>query len=58
MERYMVDREEPPIKRTSTEARGAVVGHNVRFVLLWSTLAAAAAMAFLYFLLLHVRAPA
>jgi hypothetical protein len=53
----MVDREETPIKRTSTEARGAVVGHNVRYVLLWSTLAAAAAMAFLYFLLLHVRAP-
>jgi len=54
---YMADREESPIKRTDVEARGAVVGHNVRYVLLWGTLAAAAMMIFLYFMLLHSRAP-
>lgn len=56
-EMYMADREESPIKRTDVEARGAVVGHNVRYVLLWGTLSAAAMMIFLYFMLLHSRAP-
>jgi hypothetical protein len=54
---HMADRNETPIKRTNVEARGAVVGHKVRYVLLWSTLAAAVAMSFLYFLMLHSHAP-
>jgi hypothetical protein len=53
----MADRSETPIKRTGVEARGAVVGHKVRYVLLWSTLAAAGMMCLLYFLMLHSHAP-
>ena len=54
----MADPDKPSITRTSVEARGAVVGHNVRWVLLWGTLAAAAMMAILYFMLLHSHTPA
>ncbi len=53
----MADREETPIVRTSVEARGAVVGYKVIYVLLWGTLGAATMMVILYFLMLHVRAP-
>jgi hypothetical protein len=57
-ENKMLDPDKPKITRTSVEARGAVVGHNVRWVLLWGTLAAAAMMAVLYFMLLHSHPPA
>jgi hypothetical protein len=53
----MADRDETPVVRTSVEARGAVVGHKVIYVLLWGTLGAVAMMIVLYFLMLHVRAP-
>jgi hypothetical protein len=41
--------------RSETEARSGVTGHNVRYVLFWSTLAAAVAMAALYFVFVHGR---
>ncbi|MCX7320690.1 MAG: hypothetical protein NT113_14780 [Hyphomicrobiales bacterium] len=48
---------ETPIVKNEVEARGAVVGHNVRYVLLWGTLAAVAMMVILYFALQHSRPP-
>ena len=47
---------ENPILRTETEARSGVTGQNVRYVLLWSTLATVAAMAapYLVFIRDHV----
>ena len=43
---------EPTIKST-TDARQGVTGHNVRYVLVWSTLAAVVIMAVIYFAAIH-----
>ena len=53
----MADLPGTPIERMAVEARGAVVGHNVRYVLLWGTLAAVTVMAIPCFMMLHIRAP-
>ena len=40
---------EGPIRKTATEARSAVTGHNVRYVLVIGLLAAIVAMAFAWY---------
>jgi hypothetical protein len=52
----MPDDQENPTIRSTTEVRSGVTGHNVRYVLFWSTLLAAVAMVVSYFAFMHGHA--
>ncbi len=54
----MVQEQQPPIVKTTTEARQGVTGHNVRYVLAWGLALAVVMMVILYFTFLHSPTPA
>jgi acid phosphatase family membrane protein YuiD len=49
----MPERHAKQIVETTTEARQGVTGHNVRYVLVWSTVGVIVAFVIVYFLFLR-----